>query len=207
MRRSPVYRQRPEPRGARTSGPSPTTGEKPEGLLRTAEVLESRGLDVVLLPVSGRTVEIRVPRTQHAIDEGIFPLQLSLLDLERVEPEARESALQEANRCARKTICACSISPRFVDRKARGAKFDEIRVDALCPEDFTYLYRRIVALIERAICPAETVPSEATIRGKKALSLACARFGVDPTEAEGWPVSRSQALLDYFLNLEPEGKR
>ena len=124
--------------------PQPEPEVKPT--MTKAEYLRKRGLKDVPLPVAGITALVRKPRTMDLFRTGLFPLKLTPMELEKVDPDEREQLLKEADRAAVKMICECTVEPKIVNRTARP---DETRIDALDDEDFHALYNGILDLIEQ----------------------------------------------------------
>ena len=162
-----------------------------------AERLTARGLKDIVLPVSGECVKIRTPKTKDLMRIGLFPLVVSRMDLDNVDPDEKEALFKEAERSAIRLICECAVEPKIVNRKARP---DELRIDALLPDDFAYLSEQT---LEFAVASTKQVPTTDHPRAKenfKALAVACETFGIDPTLAEEWDQERSKRLL-FFAGL------
>lgn len=171
-----------------------------------AERLTLRGSGSVKLPVSGELVKFRIPHNRQLIRAGLYPLRLTEIDT-NADPDEVEAALEQADRNMVRVICAACYEPSFVEGEARPGR-NECMVGCLCPDDFAALGHAILDMIGRMYGeqPAPEPESEREHDTMRAIALACARFGLDPTEAEEWPGWRMERLLTYArLAVERDG--
>ena len=158
-----------------------------------AEFLIARGLRDVPLP-SGITVKIRRPRTLELFRAGLFPLSVSQIDKDKVDPDEYEQMLKEADRAAARLICECTVEPKVVSRRAKPG---EVPIEALEPDDFATLAEGIIAFAveEKVEPPAE--PHSNYESYMQMLAGACKTFGIDPTEAVLWEPERTEQLIEF----------
>jgi hypothetical protein len=161
-----------------------------------AEFLTARGLRDVLLPSAGITVTVRKPKTLDLFRAGLFPLKISKIELDKIDPDEKEQMLKEADRTAVRLICECAVEPKIVNRKARPG---EVRIDALDDEDFQAIYQGILDLIEQEQIEPPQEPHSSYDTHMRNLAAACKCFGLDPTEAIEWEPERVQMLEEFAL--------
>lgn len=158
-----------------------------------AEFLIARGLRDISLP-SGITVKVRRPRTLELFRAGLFPLSVSQIDREKVDPDEYEQMMKEADRAAARLICECTVEPKVVSRRARPG---EVPIEALEPDDFATLAEGIIEFATEA---KPEPPGEAHGNCESYMQMlagACKVFGIDPTEAELWEPERAERLIEY----------
>lgn len=167
-------------------------------MMQTAgERLALRGSGTVRLPVSGELVKFRIPRNAALIRAGLYPLSLTSIDTTG-DPAEVEAAFEVADKSMARLICAACYEPAFIEGEPRAGR-NECSVNGLCPEDFAELGHAIMDMLGRMYGeqPEPEPETEQEHDTMKAIALACARFGVDPTEAEEWPGWRMKRLLVY----------